>query len=479
MLLHIIRKELLDQLLSLRFAIACVVCLVIFLLSASVLVRDYREARSTYNMNLVLHRNEVLQRSEAWSLWQGVTVDRPLNSMGVLVRGLSSELTESVKLQPGGRLQFPEMYAQNPVVSLFPVVDFVFIVGIIMSLLALAFSYDAVSGERESGVLKIVMSYSVPRDQLLLGKWIGGYAALAIPFLASFLAGLVVLGLFVAGDMGLDQVLAVLLLLGVALLYIAGIYSLGIFVSCRTENASTSITVLLLVWVATILAVPNMAPYITSQLLPVPSRQSVDREKAEVQRQVSGKFQEMVKEEQERTGRENVWSDEDFRDRIEAAQEESRAQMQKIEDSYVAKVQEQTRWSGIVARLSPLTSFNLAALDLGAAGIEQEVGFVEALKNYTTTWEEYSQEKRAAFEKFQMEWQRRQEAGENADFEEYQRQMEQFQNMDFSDYPRFQFQYMSLADRLSLIYTDVLLLVLWNVLFFLLAFFSFLRYDVR
>ena len=63
MLSHIIRKELLDQLMSLRFAIACVVCLVVLLLSSIVLTRDYREALSTFNMNTVIHRNEVTQRA--------------------------------------------------------------------------------------------------------------------------------------------------------------------------------------------------------------------------------------------------------------------------------------------------------------------------------------------------------------------------------------------------------------------------------
>ena len=110
MLSHIIRKELLDQLLSLRFAIACVVCLVVILLSSIVLTRDYREAMSTYNMNMVIHRNEVLQRSEVWSLQQGVTVDRPLNVMNVLVRGFNAELSESVRVQPRNRLDFPEVY---------------------------------------------------------------------------------------------------------------------------------------------------------------------------------------------------------------------------------------------------------------------------------------------------------------------------------------------------------------------------------
>ena len=64
MLSHLIRKELLDQLLSLRFSIACILCLVALLLSATVQARDYRETVSTYNMNAVVHRNAVLQQGD-------------------------------------------------------------------------------------------------------------------------------------------------------------------------------------------------------------------------------------------------------------------------------------------------------------------------------------------------------------------------------------------------------------------------------
>ena len=290
LLVQIIRKELLDQLLSLRFATACVVCLVVFLLSSIVLTRDFREATSTYNMNRVMHRNEIQQITEVWRLNQGIMVDRPLNAMNILVRGLTPELTESIKVQGGGRLDFPDSYEQNPIIPLFPAVDFVFIVGIIMSLLALAFSYDSLSGERESGVLKLLMSYSVPRDVVLLGKWIGGYLALITPFVTAFLVGLLVVIMFPEVEPDRDNTLAIVALLALALMYLAVIFSVGMFVSARTRIPSTSITVLLVLWVAAILAVPNMAPYITSQILPVPSRESVDREKAEIRRQAQGEF---------------------------------------------------------------------------------------------------------------------------------------------------------------------------------------------
>ena len=474
MLSHIIRKELLDQLLSLRFAIACVVCLVVLLLSSIVLTRDYREAMSTYNMNKVMHRNEVTQRTRVHDLWQGATVDRPLNVMNVLVRGISAELTESVRVQNGNRMDFPEVYEQNPVVPLFPEVDFVFISGIIMSLLALAFSYDAISGERESGVLKVVMSYSVPRDTLLLGKWIGGYLALIAPFVMSFIAGLVVMALFPEVEIGTDNFLSIFALLLLALLYLAAIYSLGVFVSCRTEIASTSITVLLLIWVVFILAVPNMAPYFTGQLIPAPSRASIDRGKLEVQQETMRLTQQMMRDEQERSGKEDVWNDEDFQEKMRVFGEERQAEAQKIEDSFMAKIRAQTRWSTYIARISPLTSFNLAALDLAAAGINQEVHFVDALKEYSSTWGSYSDEKSKAWQDFMKE---RQSSGGRMVFTSAD--MEQFNNMDYSDYPRFTFAYMPFKDRLQSVYKDVLLLGVWNVLFFMLAYLSFLRYDVR
>jgi ABC-type transport system involved in multi-copper enzyme maturation permease subunit len=257
MLFHIVRKELLDQLLSLRFAIACIVCLLVFLLSSLMLTRDYRVALSTYNMNSVLHRNDISQVTAIWEL-EEITVDRPLNIMNVVIQGIHPELTESVRVQADEQLGFPDTYEQNPLVPLFPSVDFVFIVGTIMSLLALAFSYDAISGERESGVLKLVMSYNVPRDLLLRSKWIGGYLALITPFIVAFLVGLVVVLLDPKIDLRADDTLVLCALLFIALLYLASIYSLGILVSSRTQIASTSITVLMLAWVVFILIIPNI-----------------------------------------------------------------------------------------------------------------------------------------------------------------------------------------------------------------------------
>ena len=42
-------------------------------------------------------------------------------------------------------------------------------------------------GEKESGLLRLVLSNAAPRHQVLLSKWFGGYVTLIMPFLLAVL----------------------------------------------------------------------------------------------------------------------------------------------------------------------------------------------------------------------------------------------------------------------------------------------------
>ena len=252
------RKELLEQLLSLRFAMACIICLVVVLSSTWVMTKEYKESLADYRTNVVLHKNEIEESNDL--IGDGIKIDKPLNPMQIFFKGLDQELTATATVNAQSEPQFEANYEGNPVGLLFPPIDLLFFIGIVMSLLAIAFSYDAVAGEKELGTLKLLMSYSVPRDLVLLAKWIGGYLALVVPFIVAVLCGLVVLVLSPTVDLRSQDWGALGLIMFCALLYLAAIYSLGIFVSTRTQLASTSITVLLMVWVLGVLVVPNTAP---------------------------------------------------------------------------------------------------------------------------------------------------------------------------------------------------------------------------
>lgn len=61
---------------------------------------------------------------------------------------------------------------RSPLSMLFSVPDYSYVVGIVMSLLCVIFTFDSICGERESNTFRLVMSNPVPRYQILLGKWI-------------------------------------------------------------------------------------------------------------------------------------------------------------------------------------------------------------------------------------------------------------------------------------------------------------------
>ena len=279
MFLLLIRKELHEHLLSLRFAMACIICLAVMLSSIFMLAKDFEEALADYHTSVVLHSDEIDQQD---LVWNGINIDKPLNPLQIFVRGVEEAFSATAKVTAYSEPQLEVDYEVNPVISLYPTIDLLYFVGVVMSLLAIAFSYEAVSGEKELGTLKLLMSYSVPRDTVVLAKWVGGYLALIAPLLLSFLGGLVVLQLFPTIELKAAHGLALALILVGSLLYVAAIHSLGIFVSARNHLASTSITVLLTVWVLLVFIVPNVAPYIAARVHWVRDFVLVDKEKRQI-----------------------------------------------------------------------------------------------------------------------------------------------------------------------------------------------------
>ena len=96
------------------------------------------------------------------------------------------------------------------------------------------------------------------------------------------------------------------------------------------------------------------------------------------------------------------------------------------------------------------------------------------LKAFSGTWQEYSEEKQKAWREF-LQRQRSEDGSVSINSGD----MARFNNLDLSDAPRFEFSFMPIGDRLSVVYGDLLLLALWNVVFFMLAYLSFLRYPVE
>ena len=238
-----------------------------------------------------------------------------------------------------------------------------------------------------------------------------------------------------------------------ALLYLAAIYSLGIFVSARTQLASTSITVLLMVWVLVVLVVPNTAPYLAAQLHPVRDFVLIDKEKYQIEQEEEQRFQEAWREWREKkinspnNVRWSTWSKLRRDQYLRLSNHHD-----KINDQFRKQLDGQIRLGQYLSRISPLSSFAYAASDLAGTGIQDRNRFLDLLPAYRREITTFG----------------------------YQIYIEANLNqtdLNIEGYPQFTFAESPISDRIA--WVDILFLGMWNILFFMGAYLSFLRYDVK
>jgi ABC-type transport system involved in multi-copper enzyme maturation permease subunit len=139
----------------------------------------------------------------------------------------------------------------------FDLVDWTFIVRYVLSFLCLVLSYNAVSGELESGTLRLVLANPLSRGRLLIGKFLAHLATLSAAALAGSLVSLLVLA--VSGTVEMDGTLArsCLLFLLCTLLFLALFLLLGAGVSAVARTSNSSLVLLLSAWTALIVVVPQ------------------------------------------------------------------------------------------------------------------------------------------------------------------------------------------------------------------------------
>ena len=116
MFVLLLRKEMLDQLLSLRFALACILCLVITLSSALVWSQAYQAARADYQTHLVMHKNETEAANDLIDNSKELDFDgrawmRPYFELRSDLLVLDSSFRDSKKFRSRSNLFFRSWYA--------------------------------------------------------------------------------------------------------------------------------------------------------------------------------------------------------------------------------------------------------------------------------------------------------------------------------------------------------------------------------
>ena len=259
MLTTLIRRELLDNLMTFRFAAAVLIMLLLVVATTTVLIRDYERRLVSYDTAVKKHRQEMLENT-TYSAAR-LTIDRPPNPLSIFNVGLDKRLGNTLSVS---YFFVPTLWdagkhgSDNPFLNLFSSIDLVFIFQGILSLLALVFAYDTLAGERERGTLRLVLTHPVRRGQVLFAKYISGMICLLIPLLMCILLVLIMLTTSASVFLTADDFLRIGGMVFTSFVYLSLFYLIGMLISAATRRTSTALMLAMFIWGFLVLVYPNM-----------------------------------------------------------------------------------------------------------------------------------------------------------------------------------------------------------------------------
>ena len=139
----------------------------------------------------------------------------------------------------------------------FEVVDWSLIVRYVLSFLCIVLAYNAISGELESGTLRLALANPVSRASFLLGKLLAHLGTLMVATALGSAISLLILVLNGAVELDLHIGLACLFFLLATTLYVALFLLLGLAVSSLARSSASSLVLLVTAWALLIVVIPQ------------------------------------------------------------------------------------------------------------------------------------------------------------------------------------------------------------------------------
>ena len=150
-----------------------------------------------------------------------------------------------------------------------PLPSFVFFLGFLIPLVAIALGFDAINGEYSRRTLSRILSQPIYRDALLTGKFLGGLLVIAICLLALWLLvtglGMLLLGLPPSGE----EIARGLAFLFASFVY-AGVWlAVAMAFSTIVKSPATAALCALTAWLLFAVFWPMLAPLIAGAVAPI------------------------------------------------------------------------------------------------------------------------------------------------------------------------------------------------------------------
>ena len=276
---HIAKRELYDNLNSLRFALATVLLLALMLTNAVLYLREHPARTQAYH-NAAADAIKTLESrsTNLYSLATGGPGD--LHKIPSPLRFCAEGDEEFLPTRASGANYGQRIANMTPIWRMFypqetpnlrnirpdfTTLDWAFIVGYVLSFIALLFTFDSISGELERGTLRLTLANPIPRHIVLVGKFLGAFISINIPFAIAVLMNLLLISSSDTVQLNAEAWGRLGILSGIVILYTCLFIALGLLISAAVRESGVSLIVLLLIWVSFVVFMPNTLASIGSR----------------------------------------------------------------------------------------------------------------------------------------------------------------------------------------------------------------------
>ena len=477
MIWHLTKRELYDHLNSLRFAFTTILLITLMLINAVAYLDAHKTRSQAYRKKVSASLDKM--RSNADNLYN-LVIEGPGNlykkpsSLSFCASGGEGFIPESAQgrragwsISGGGtslrgiwRMSYPQ---SNPnlwdIMPDFTDIDWGNIISIVLSLVAILFTFDAISSEKEHGTLRLTLSNSIPRGTVLVSKFFAALITISVPFLIAALLNLFLLYTSGSISLGPSEWGRLGVIVCIAFIYLSIFLALGLLISSRVNHSSTSLTILLLLWTVWIILIPSTLGSLAGGLQPTLTREEFDAQRMDpferlLDKDGVGLNIPTLSREIPATKETLLWA--------EYLAEEATVS-ERVNEEHVNAQIAQIQLARSVTRVSPASSVRYAIESLAGTGFTRHVQFLEQVRQYA-----------GEFRAFLVETDSTDPESPHAVGPEEGTSQKPVR---FESIPKFE-DHISFRGAYNAAATDIMLLLLFFGVLFAGAFLSFLRVDI-
>lgn len=458
----LILKEIQRSIISLRFMLILILTVVMFAISAILFIKQYNQQQIDFTTQLI--ENENALRENASHLNQLSSGTQYLLRGPVITElfasGEEKILPDRISMNSFSYIGYQNIDRQNYKLNPFINFDWTFIVGVILSFAALVLTFDRISGERESGVLRLQCANSVSRFQLMVANYISALMLLFVALSAGLILNLLIVSIWLNISIIMQFFFEIVSFYLLSFLYLSIFLLIGLYISSHVRKSSSGLAIALLAWATIVIFLPSGGAMLGQKIYKIQTYYEFEAKRRAAWWDIWNNVS--VKEAQGYSSKNFLFLAERVALVNKLDESNNKFRYERFKELF-----NQVKTAKNFARISPFFQYKYAGEAIAGTGLQTFAAFYEQGRIYRTIFQKFIKDK----DRIDME--------SSHQICRWHPEVYSEASVSFDDIPKFTYQKSGFADIARKAGKDLLLLFCFNMLFAMLAFISFMKYDVR